>query len=233
MTVDDLLEELRIRLDDTVSPYLWSDDELTKYLDKAHEEAAIRARLIEFDTQEDEDPAIDQIQVVTGTAAYAKDSRIIEIRRALYNGFLLVRTYETELDDLYGDDWRSEVGEPTHYIEKQSTVRLYPFPEEVLSDDPDPVPINAEILDLVGFRLPLGKLGESIQSPEIPLKDHANLMDWAAHLAYLRPDAETVNQKLADYYEAKFTKEYGERLTANQERKRHEARRKTVRYAGY
>jgi len=232
MTVDDLLEKLRIRLDDATSPYLWTDDELTGYLDEAHEEAAIRARLIEFDTQDAADTVIDQIQVVTGTAAYAKDSRIIEIRRVLYDGDLLIRTYGTELDDLYGDDWRSETGVPTHYLEGQTTIRLYPYPAEVLSGAP-PAPINAEMLDLVGFRLPSGKLGETIQSPEIPAKDHVNLMDWAAHLAYLRPDAETVNQKLSDYYEARFTKEYGERLTAGQERKRHEARRKTVRYAGY
>ena len=61
---------------------------------------------------------------------------------------------------------------------------------------------------LVVSRIPLTPF--TLQtSPEIDEKYHIDLTDWAAHLAFMKPDAETVNLNLAKYYDDKFTQKFG------------------------
>lgn len=221
MTSDELLEALRVRLDDAASPYLWSDDELLGYLDQAHEEAAIRGRLIPFDTR-DTTPVIAPTAIVAGTSEYAMDSKVIEVRRILVDAEPVGRTSDDLLDQFYGPEWESDTGTPTSVILRRTTLRLYP------------TPVAAGTLHMQGFRLPQGQfLTGEILEPEIPPEEHYHLLDWASHMAYLKPDAETVNAQRADLFEARFEQRFGARFSANEERKRHETRSKTVRYAGY
>ena len=54
-------------------------------------------------------------------------------------------------------------------------------------------------------------------SPDIDAKYHENLMDWAAHLAYMKTDSETLNLNLAKIYEQKFETSFGPLISARGE----------------
>jgi len=55
-------------------------------------------------------------------------------------------------------------------------------------------------------------------SPEIDEKYHEGLMDWAAHLAYMKNDSDTMNLNLAKVYEDRFARQFGGPSNAYSER---------------
>lgn len=72
---------------------------------------------------------------------------------------------------------------------------------------------------LVVSRLPLIPFTLST-SPEIPEHLHIGLVDWAAHLAYLKRDSDTFNAELAKMYEDNFIRQFGPLPDAYSERMR-------------
>ena len=59
----------------------------------------------------------------------------------------------------------------------------------------------------------------SSRPPEIPVRFHARLVDWALRLAYLKNDADAFNPSAAALHEAMFKQSFGEFLDANVQRK--------------
>lgn len=57
-------------------------------------------------------------------------------------------------------------------------------------------------------------------SPEIEEKYHEGLMDWAAHLAYIKNDSDTINLNLAKVFEDKFVRQFGGMVDAYSDRMR-------------
>ena len=55
-------------------------------------------------------------------------------------------------------------------------------------------------------------------SPEIEEKYHEGLCNWVAHLAFMKPDSETINLNLAKFYEGRFDALFGLLPTALAER---------------
>jgi hypothetical protein len=69
-------------------------------------------------------------------------------------------------------------------------------------------PSADDTAQLVVSRIPLTPF--TLQtSPEIEEKYHDGLVDWAAHLAFMKPDSDTLNLNLAKLYEAKFEQQFG------------------------
>jgi hypothetical protein len=65
-----------------------------------------------------------------------------------------------------------------------------------------------DIAQLVVSRIPLTPF--TLQtSPEIEERYHEGLMDWAAHLAYMKNDSDTLNLNLSKFYEGKFIEQFG------------------------
>jgi hypothetical protein len=80
-------------------------------------------------------------------------------------------------------------------------------------------PSANDIAALVVSRIPLTPF--TLQtSPEIEEKYHEGLMDWAAHLAYMKNDSDTINLNLAKVYEDKFTRQFGSLPDAYSDRMR-------------
>jgi hypothetical protein len=77
----------------------------------------------------------------------------------------------------------------------------------------------ADIAYLVVSRLPLLPFTMTT-SPEIEEKYHEGLMDWAAHLAYMKNDSDTLNLNMAKVYEDKFKQSFGVLADAYSERMR-------------
>jgi len=88
-------------------------------------------------------------------------------------------------------------GQPDYFInEPTNTLTL------VLS------PSANDTAYLVVSRIPL--IPFTLQtSPEIEEKYHEGLMDWAAYLAFKKPDSDTLNLNLAALYEKEFTAQFG------------------------
>jgi hypothetical protein len=80
-------------------------------------------------------------------------------------------------------------------------------------------PSVADMALLVVSRLPLITFGLKT-APEIDEQYHIDLCDWAAHLAFLKPDSDTLNLNLAKHYEDQFTAKFGPLPDAYTERMR-------------
>jgi len=80
-------------------------------------------------------------------------------------------------------------------------------------------PSIAEPAYLVVSRIPL--LPFTLQtSPEVEEKYHEGLMDWAAHLAFMKPDSDTLNLNLSKLYEQAFETQFGTLPNAYSEKMR-------------
>ena len=130
MTLSELIAQLRIELDDTEEDYLWSDAELTRYLNEAEIEACRRARLIIDSTNVE----VTVIDVTAGNPVCDVDARIIRILDAVptWVNRPLRKTTMQELN-LQEPSWRERVdSRPQHYITDYGTnqIRIFPIPSE-------------------------------------------------------------------------------------------------------
>jgi len=88
-------------------------------------------------------------------------------------------------------------GVPTYFLnEPGNTITFVQAPSYI------------DTVSLVVSRIPLTPF--TLQtSPEIDEKYHEGLMDWAAHLAYMKNDSDTLNLNLAKVYEDRFVRQFG------------------------
>lgn len=212
MKLADLIKTARGRLDDQAAPFLWSDPELTGYINEAENEAAERARLLH-----DETSAMTRVDVVAGTAQYKLDGKVVGLDRVVLDstGLPLARTTREEMDDCM-PGWESHEGTPRFFIEREGYLRLVPKP------------MAADTLSLALWRLPLEPLEGTDDEPEIAERHHARMLDWAYHLAYLKRDADTFDEQKAASFAARFTDSFGIRPDANVQRKQRLHRAPTV-----
>jgi hypothetical protein len=214
MTLADLIAAFRSRAADTKAPYLWSDEEVTRYLNDAINEAATRAHVI----RDQVTPAVTQIDIDTDSVTYPLHESILKIDRAKLasQGFPLNRTTIERLDRDW-PKWEQATGKPMYYIEDAGRLRLVPRSNV------------ADTLSLIVYRLPLAPLVEDEDAPELHPRDHARLLDWAMRCAYLKEGTETLDEAKAQKYELMFQNSFGRRDDANVERKQREGRVPVVR----
>lgn len=213
MTLLELITRLRRDLDDfgggeavwelDDSQCLWSNEELTSYLNEAEQEFCRRKPIRDSSTA-----AVCSLVFSAGSTSINLDPRILYIRRAKISGedYPLSPTSLKDLDiDLPGwDDLDQDT--PTHYLADAGsmTLRLVPAP-------------SAEgTLSLVVDRMPLADMAWASRdtvSPEIWSYDHLSLLSWARYLAYTKPDGETLNREQAAIHAAAFEAMVGPRLS--------------------
>lgn len=88
-------------------------------------------------------------------------------------------------------------GTPTYFLNEPGNTITFVYE-----------PAYSDTASLVVSRIPLTPF--TLQtSPEIAEKYHEGLMDWAAHLAYLKNDPEALNIPMAKMYEDKFARQFG------------------------
>ena len=228
MTIDELLDACRKRLQDTAEPYLWSDEEIIEFADDAENEAAERASLLRDTTT----AAICEVDVVAGTAAYLLDARILRVERAKLDlGTVPLSLSSTAAMDrgagVTPRDWRTQSlswqsgGAGAGWEQRTGTPALALIDREGSAWKLRlvPIPVVDDTLRLHVIRTPLVPMSTSDGSPEIPVRLHIRLLDWMVHRAYSKQDAETFDQAKADKAETDFTRTFGERIDANARRK--------------
>ena len=218
MTLEQLLLAARRRLDDTRAPYLWSDDELTEFLNNAVDEACVRSQLIEDRTTPEVTRVfVDVSQVSNGYPLHSAIDRVTAAFWGTEDCALTPRSRADALLTVKNDTVVADpVDYPTAYYLERRKVYLVPPPAT-----------DGEVLLWV-YRRPLAPLAALTDEPEIPEHLHRDLVWWVAYEAYSRKDADTQDADMADRAEAKFTARFGTARSAKVERTIQEMGAKTV-----
>ena len=206
-------------LDDATPPFLWQDPELMRALNYGEVQACRRAHLIiDGSTPNDNGTAgtagtagqqpLCTLPIIAGTATYTCSPKILQIRRCqlLSMAYPLEgpKTY-AEMDDLISG-WMGTGGTIGSAGESGTPYVFLNEPGNTITFIRAPSANDTAML--VVSRIPLTPFTLRT-SPEIQEKYHEGIMDWAAHLAFMKPDSQTINLNLAQMYEAKFTRQFG------------------------
>jgi hypothetical protein len=229
MTGKELVAHLRESiLDDIAVPYLWLDTELLRYLNYAEVQACRRAHLIiDSTTANDNGTAstagtlgqkpLCTLSIVADQAVYNLSPKVLQIKRCQLKSMtypLAGPISYTEADEFYSG-WIGTSG-------TVGTCGSGGHPDYFLNEPGNTItfiqaPSTTDTAYLVVSRIPLTPFTLNT-SPEIEEKYHEGLMDWAAHLAYMKNDSDTLNMNLAKQYEEKFSNQFGPLPDAYSER---------------
>ena len=205
--------------DDEVVQLRWTNEELTRFINEAEKRACRNALLIKSASSDYD------ITVVADTAEYALNSKIVKIKGAYLSSTgkeLIPIEYEDMIEIA---KWRDTTGTPTSYIPdiENSKITLYPKPES-----------SDTIACLVNL-LPTSDMSwdtNEVDSPQIREEYHLSMLNWAAHLAYLKDEANTFDPGRSEYFRALFEREFSDSSAYGETRRRRSTGR-AVRYNKY
>ena len=221
MTGKELIEHLRVSvLDDNKLPYLWEDPELIRLLNYAEVQACRRAHLIvDAITASDSGTAatastagqrpLCRLPIVADQGVYELSPKILQVKRLQLQSMPYPIPSSPvrypEADELI-PDWFGTSG-------TVSTSGSGGYPDFWLNEPGNTItflraPSANDTAFLTVVRIPLVSF-DCQTSPEIDEKYHIDLCDWAAHLAFMKPDSDTNNVNLAKFYEDRFEKKFG------------------------
>lgn len=236
MTGQELVSALRESyLDDNVAPYLWSDTELLRNLNYAEVQACRRADLIVDGTTGNDTGTsvwslgtggtrgtggvqpLCSLTLIPDQATYVLSRKIRRVKRVQLASmvFPLIGPVTYEEMDTFLQGWfgtngtvgtAGSGGYPTYFLnEPGNTITFIKAPSV------------ADTARLTVVRLPLNTFSLAT-SPEIEEEHHDGLLDWAAHLAYMKDDSDALNLVLAKTHEDNFTRRFGPLPDAYSER---------------
>lgn len=200
MNLEALILAARQESQDLELPYLWSDEEWTRYANDAEREACRRARLI----VDASTPAVCNLSLTT-SATVPLDDRVIFIRRAKLSTVAspLRRLSYRDLDRAQ-PGWQDETGEPVGYVPDMDTGVFRPYP----------TPTVAATVNMTVVRLPLADMAVDADTPKIPSRFHESLVFWMLYRAYSKQDAETQDKQKAGDNLVLFEQEFGKKSAA-------------------
>lgn len=211
-----LLEQLRTDLFDLEEPYLWSDEELIRYIDDAQFMFCRKTDGIPDDFTAD----VCELAVTPGTDRVALHPSIRLVRAAARDDTgAPVEVLNTEDMPRRGYRFNGVLGSPKALVLGGSahSARVWPVSSETFT------------LRLTVFRMPLAHITDTDQAFEIDEEHHTHLGLWCMHRAYLKQDAETLDKDKSAEFEARFLN-YCASVTREEQRKRHKTR--VVSYGG-
>ena len=195
-----LRRRVRLLAQDTTLPYLWQDEDIDDWLNEAQQEAAIRARLLRATPASH--PALCEYTMAAGETAITVPDQLYEISHQEWNAGgerRPLKLVSREWMDTTLPGWRaSPAAEPDYLVQDRQALEVVPAP----STD------GAVLIE--GYRLP-EPMELDADEPRIPLAHHIHLVQWALHIGYSLPDAETLNPGKSQTAEAEFTRYFGAR----------------------
>lgn len=206
MTLEELIASFREDATDKVQPFLWEDETVTRWLNEAQDEAAVRGRLL----LDDSTPAVTTIAVTAGQASYQLHAKVYEIAHLQWQPSAAahraqpVELVTREWLDRKHPGWRVRLDcDALYAIQSEGALRLVPTPRE------------AGTLVLEAYRLPMKAMVNDTDKPEIHAASHAYLVYWALHRAFSQPDSDGFDPQRAATAEAAFTGYFGARPDAD------------------
>jgi hypothetical protein len=201
MTLGELIKLARIRLDDRVPEYLWSDAELTEFANTAVEEAADRTRCLR-DTY--------TTPTAVGVYEYTFPFTPLWVHRAWYtnpaNGVREQVKFSSTQEFFTLTQFGNFSGTPPRFFasaDTWATVRLNPIPSEVgtLLFEYSRLPSEDERMVGAG------------DEPIIPTEMHRDLVHWIVYEAFTLRDSDTREKNGADKAEARFDRRFGPKIS--------------------
>ena len=210
MTLQDLIDRFRVLAGDKSQPYLWGDDDVTRWLNDAQRQACIRGRLI----REGDSAAICRIQMQASKQTYKLHPKAYELINLRFVGASsrtrTAKLVSREWLDNYCPDWRDNPNPPEMVIQDDTTIRIVG------------VPVIGETLRLECYRLPLEDMSQCDDEPEIHEAHHEHLVQWALHKAFSVVDADGFDANRSAQAEGEFTRYFGLMPDADLRRKTRE-----------
>lgn len=219
LSLQQLMDIARHRLDDAGPQPRMSDANLSAYLNEAESEASIRAKLLfedDVDARTLLSFAANDHTIDIDSSAF--DLGVVRIQNDDDTGDVLTQMLQEDLDAVPG--WRNDTASlPRNYVVQllksdRLRFRLYPIPNA-------DVDVRIEI-----YREPIGLMvlgtpsGNNRNYPEIGAKYHMPLVDWAIFRAHVVRDPDIENPNDPAIALARFESAFGIRETANQMRKK-------------
>jgi len=209
MTLQDLIARFRVLAADKAQPPLWSDAEVTMWLNDAQRQACIRGRLI----REDENKAVCLISMQEGKQTYKLHPKVYEIINLRFVGASRARPaviVSREWLDNERPSWRDDNYPPELVIQDDTTIRIVGSA------------VVGEVLQLECYRLPLEDMVQGDDEPEIHEAHHEHLVQWALHKAFSVVDADGFDARRSAQAEDEFTRYFGLMPDADLRRKTRE-----------
>ncbi len=207
MILAELLSATRSTLDDTVQPYLWGDDELTRWMNNAVREVCIRGRMLKVDAVSDPKRCLLPLQA--GVASISLDASILVPGSGMLTGqdkklHAVTAASMDKINDAW-DNGNQTPATPEYMIMDlaQKSIRLHPVPDVAYE------------LRLRCWRVPveLEEMETSQDEPIIHLSNAEDLKHWACYEAYLKQGSETYDTAKAETQLAIFESRFGSRPT--------------------
>ena len=192
MNSTELLETFREEMNDVVTPYLWSDALIYRYIDDAQK---MFCRLTEG-IEDSSTAEICRLAVVADTDWYALDKRVLKVRKAFDTATgREIPVVNTEKAGKEGIRFDGRKGPLNAFVAGAEKLKLRAWP----------MPNAAVTVELQVFRLPLDPITDAgDQELEVDEQHHLSLLDWVKYRAYGKEDAETFNRRKSEDYEARF-----------------------------
>lgn len=180
MTRAEMLAELRELIDDTVTPYAWSDVRLLAYLAEGQDKFC-------EDTGYFRDISSFTITTLSGVAAYAIPDRVIQILD-IWNGSSKLGKFEERDRTDARSQWfpsgsSPATGAATSWQTDRETgiITVYPVPDDATA---------GATLVIHAWRYSAEALNDTDAEPEIPSRFHRACIEWAAFKALSHHDKE-------------------------------------------
>lgn len=200
MNSSELYDTFRSDVSDVAKPYLWSDDEVFRYMDAAYK---MFVRLTGGITDFLSDATL--IDMVAGEKVADSHPSILRILNAsrVSDGNPLRIVNTTDLNSIMQSDYgnvRSLLNDKTIGAVHSMIIGRQKDKVEWAS-----IPIQDDQAQLSVFRLPLENITTFDQElDEVDDMHHVYLLDWMKHLAYKKQDADTFDKGKSDSFKADF-----------------------------
>lgn len=232
----DIIRLARLRLDDLPGDSVrqdwenddtglkWTNWELATYANQAQEEVAARVPIQDSDTAECCEIALS----LADGPIYNTHGQILYIKRIRLDGesMDLGKTREEEMDQNFPAWEDQDADTPTRYLDNRDEDKIYFWP-----------PPNGNFTaKLEVGRLPLTSMRwdhRHIDKPEIKSKHWFDLVDYMVHLAYLKRDTETFDEKASNRALQVFNLKFGDRPNRRIEKENEVERNRPRRVRAY
>lgn len=210
MNLKSLIERFRVEANDIQEPPLWTDQEITGWLNEAQEQACLRGRLL----MEDSNSSVCRIKLTQGTSTYKLHPALYEISSIRLVGTASMSRQLSIVSREWMDsrmaNWR-ECQQPARWvIQDETSLRIV----GTFADGSE--------LKLEGYRLPLHPMCSDSDEPEIHRASHLQLLHWVKHQAFSKLDVEGLNAGQASKHEQAFANYFGLPVDSNLRRKTRE-----------
>lgn len=204
MNLGELTAVFRSEFGDKPEGTLYSDPDIARWLNEAVYEAAIRGRLL----LEDGDASMCRVSVKAGRSTYDLHAAMYELSYTAYRREGCterqpLKLVSREWLDRNMPDWRDREDDPLYLTQDERRLRLAP------------VPRADGVLLLEGYRVPIKRMVNEGDEPEIARLHHPYLVHWALFRAFSVPDADLFDTGRAISAEAEFTRYFGSRPDAD------------------